>query len=115
MSAPQLKHHIDQAMSREFADLVIKNVSILDVATGKIKKGDIAICDETIIGVYDEYEGVEVIDGTGLTAVPGFIDTHLHIESSLVVPQEFERMVLPMGTTTAIWDPHELANVVGTK
>lgn len=113
--APSLKAHIDTAMGRQQADLVVKNVNILDVRTGSIRKGDIAVCGETIVGIYDSYSGKTEIDGSGLYATPGFIDTHYHNESSLVVPAEFERMVLPMGTTTSIWDPHEIANVVGTE
>ena len=60
-----------------------------------------------------DYDGETVIDGDGRFAVPGFIDTHLHIESSLVTPFEFDRCVLPHGVTTAICDPHEIANVLG--
>lgn len=110
-----IKSHIHQASGKEPADLVIKNINIVNVANGTIETGDIAICGNTIIGVYDEYHGKEEIDGTGLYAAPGFIDTHLHIESSLVTPYEFERMVLPLGTTTAVPDPHEMANVIGTE
>src|SRR6056297_3490904 len=76
-------------------------------------RGDVAICGDTIVGVGAAYEGREVIDVTGLTLVPGFIDTHLHIESSLVTPFEFDRCVTPLGVTTAICDPHEIANVIG--
>lgn len=112
--APALKDHIDQAMGRVPADLVIRNVSILDVVTGHVRPGDIAVCGRFIVGVYDEYHGKIEIDGSGLYAVPGFIDTHVHVESSLVPPYEFERMVLLRGTTTAICDPHEMANVIGT-
>ena len=74
---------------------------------------DIAICGDRIVGTYAAYRGEREIDGTGLFAVPGFIDTHLHVESSLVTPQEFDRCVLPHGVTTAICDPHEIANVLG--
>jgi adenine deaminase len=97
------------------ADLVIKNVTILNVLTDALEVGDVAIKDDIIVGVYDEYGGVQEVDGTGKFVVPGFIDTHLHIESSLVTPLEFDRMVLMKGTTTAFPDPHELANVIGTK
>lgn len=117
MSVPQLKKHIDQAMGRTKADLVIKNVTLLDVASGEEILTDIAIADNKIVGTLEQgesgYEGVEVIDGTGLTAVPGFIDTHVHVESSLITPDEFDRCVTPKGTTTAICDPHEISNVLG--
>ncbi len=95
------------------ADLAIKNVKILDIISGEIKKSDIAIVDDRIVGTHATYRGKSEIDGSNLYAVPGFIDTHLHIESSLVTPLEFDRCVLPYGVTTIICDPHEIANVLG--
>jgi len=108
-----LARRIDQAMGREPADLVVKAATLLDLVTGESEATDIAICGDTIVGTYGAYQGKREVDGTGLTAVPGFIDTHLHVESSLVTPAEFDRCVLPRGTTTAICDPHEIANVLG--
>jgi len=108
-----LKQRIDQAMGRSRADLVIKNVRLLNVATGTIAETDIAICGDTIVGTYDRYDGLVEIDGKGRFAVPGFIDTHVHCESTLVAPSEFDRCVLGRGTTTAICDPHEICNVMG--
>jgi adenine deaminase len=109
-----LARRIDQALGTQNADLVIKNVRLLDIVTGDITQTDIAICGQTIVGTYDtEYQGTQEIDAGGLFAVPGFIDTHLHPESALVLPGEFDRLVLPRGTTTAIADPHEMANVMG--
>lgn len=110
-----LGRKINQALGAEKADLVIKNINILDVVTGQITTSDIAITDQTIVGINASYEGKEKIDGSDLYAAPGFIDSHLHIESSMVTPMEFERCVLPKGTTTAICDPHEMSNVLGTK
>jgi adenine deaminase len=110
-----LDRRIDQALSREPADLVIKNIDWLSIPTGKIHRGDIAICGDAIVGTGAGYEGKVEIDGTGLTAVPGFVDAHFHLESSMVVPYEFERCVLPHGTTTAVCDPHEMANVCGVR
>jgi adenine deaminase len=110
-----LERAIDQGAGRAPADLVVKNVGLLDVVTGTVTTTDIAICGDRIVGTHDVYDGVRHIDGRGLSAVPGFIDTHLHIESSLVTPAEFDRMVLPHGVTTAIWDPHEIANVLGAE
>ncbi|HEX5794234.1 MAG TPA: amidohydrolase family protein, partial [Geminicoccaceae bacterium] len=109
----ELRRRIDQALGRAAADLVIKNARILNVATGTLDAGDVAICGDWIVGTHDEYRGVREIDARGQIAAPGFIDTHVHVESSLVVPAEFERSVLPRGTTTAICDPHEVANVLG--
>ena len=86
---------------------------VFDVVTGDLIPGDVAICGDTIAGIGGAYEGREVVDVTGFTLVPGFIDTHLHIESSLITPHEFDRCVTPRGITTAICDPHEIANVLG--
>ena len=109
-----LARRIDQALGRTEADLVIKNVRMLNIATGEIVRTDIAICGERIVGTYDsDYRGRIEIDGSGLYAVPGFIDTHVHPESTLVQPAEFDRLVLSRGTTTAIADPHEITNVLG--
>ncbi|GLK85088.1 adenine deaminase [Ancylobacter defluvii] len=110
-----LARFIDQGRGVAPADLVIKGVGLLDVITGAVTETDIAICGDRIVGTYASYEGAAVIDGAGLTAVPGFIDTHLHVESSLVTPLEFDRCVLPHGVTTAICDPHEIANVLGAE
>ena len=109
-----LARRIDQALGRTDADLVVRGVGLLNVATGDIERTDIAICGDRIVGTYDHgYRGRREIDGKGLFAVPGFIDTHVHPESTLVQPGEFDRLVLPRGTTTAIADPHEITNVLG--
>jgi len=110
-----LERRIDQGTGREPADIVLKGGRFFDLVTGELVASDIAICGETIIGTVEAYEGREVIDVTGKIVVPGFIDTHLHIESSLVTPHEFDRCVLPYGVTTVICDPHEIANVLGTE
>lgn len=110
-----LERRIDQGTGREPADIVLKGGRFFDLVTGELVASDIAICGETIIGTVECYEGREVIDITGKIVVPGFIDTHLHIESSLVTPHEFDRCVLPYGVTTVICDPHEIANVLGTE
>ena len=105
---------IAQGRGTSPADLVLKDVRLFDLVTGSLVSTDIALCGDTIVGTYGSYEGVRTIDGRGRVAVPGFIDTHLHVESSLVTPLEFDRCVLPHGVTTAICDPHEMANVIGT-
>jgi adenine deaminase len=97
------------------ADLVLRGGQIFDLVTGDMLQGDVAICGDTIVGICADYEARRVVDVTGLILVPGFIDTHLHIESSLVTPFEFDRCVTPRGVTTAICDPHEIANVVGVE
>lgn len=108
-----LAERIDQGRGTARADLVLKGGQILDLMTGQMLSGDVAICGDRIVGICAEYDGAEVLDVSGKTLVPGFIDTHLHIESSLVTPFEFDRCVLPYGVTTAICDPHEIANVIG--
>jgi adenine deaminase len=111
----ELETRIAQGRGDEPADLVLRGGRVLDLFTGSLIEGDVAICGDTIVGVGEAYEGREVIDVTGLILVPGFIDTHLHIESSLVTPYEFDRCVTPRGVTTAICDPHEIANVIGAE
>ena len=110
---PALEDMIDQAHGRAPADLVLRGGQVLDLITGEFLTGDVAICGGMIVGTCADYDGQEVIDVTGKILVPGFIDTHLHIESSCVTPLEFDRCVSPKGVTTAICDPHEIANVVG--
>ncbi len=97
------------------ADLVVKNCRLFNVIDGSFCETDIAITGDRIVGTHGSYSAATEIDATGMTAVPGFIDTHLHIESSLVTPFEFDRCVLPHGVTTAICDPHEIANVLGAE
>lgn len=108
-----LEARIDQGTGREPADIVLKGGRFFDLVTGELVASDIAICGDTIVGTTETYTGRQEIDITGKIVVPGFIDTHLHIESSLVTPHEFDRCVLPYGVTTAICDPHEIANVLG--
>jgi adenine deaminase len=113
--AALLTRMILAGQGKEPADLVIRNVGLLDVITGSVTVTDIAIVADRIVGTHARYGGKREIDGTGRFAVPGFIDTHLHIESSLVTPLEFDRCVLPHGVTTALCDPHEIANVLGAE
>ncbi|MBB5576482.1 MULTISPECIES: adenine deaminase [Rhizobium] len=111
----KLERYIDQGVGREPADIVLKGGRFFDLVTGELVASDIAICGDRIVGTCGTYQGREEIDISGRIVVPGFIDTHLHIESSLVTPHEFDRCVLPYGVTTAICDPHEIANVLGTE
>jgi adenine deaminase len=108
-----LSRAISAGQGKAPADLVIKNVRRLDLVTGAVEATDIAIVGNRIVGIYGKYSGKAEIDGRGRFAVPGFIDTHLHIESSMVTPLEFDRCVLPHGVTTVFCDPHEIANVLG--
>ena len=108
----ELKKLIDTAAGRIPADLVIKNCKIVNVFSGKIQEGDIAFSGNQIAGI-GEYEGVKVIDAEGRYAAPGFIDSHIHIESSYVSPEEIGRLLVPHGGTTIMADPHEIVNVCG--
>lgn len=112
MKKAQLKKLIDVASGREKADLVIKNCKIVDVYNHGIIEGDIAVCDGLVAGI-GEYEGKEEVDAKGQYAAPGFIDGHIHIESSYTSPEELGRLSVPCGTTTIIADPHEIVNVCG--
>ena len=113
MPKAPLSDRIDQGRGVTPADLVLKGGRVFDLITGDLVETDVAICGDTIVGVFGSYQGRREIDVTGRVLVPGFIDTHLHIESSLVTPHEFDRCVTPRGVTTAICDPHEIANVCG--
>lgn len=109
----KLERLIDQGVGRVPADIVLKGGHFFDLVTGELVQSDIAIGGDRIVGTCGSYSGETEIDISGRIVVPGFIDTHLHIESSLVTPHEFDRCVLPYGVTTAICDPHEIANVLG--
>ncbi len=115
MNSPQelLARRIAVAAGEEPADLVIRNTTVYSLSSGELLPGDVAVAGDTIAGIGAEYRGRREIDGSGLTAVPGFIDSHCHIESTLLTPFEFEQLALPRGVTCAICDPHELANVAG--
>lgn len=110
-----LQTRIAQGRGDVPADIVLRGGRVLDLITGALLAGDVAICGDTIVGTQAAYDGAQVIDVTGLILVPGFIDTHLHIESSCITPLEFDRCVAPRGVTTAICDPHEIANVLGAE
>jgi adenine deaminase len=112
-STDPIANRIDQGRGITPADIVLKGGSVFDLITGDLVATDVAICGDCIVGVYGAYSGRTEIDVSGKILVPGFIDTHLHIESSLVTPFEFDRCVSPHGVTTAICDPHEIANVCG--
>ena len=109
----RLRRRIAQGRGAEPAEGVVRNARLFDLVTGELVDTDIAVSDGMVVGTYGRFEGETLIDARGRIAVAGFIDTHLHVESSLVTPLEFDRCVLPHGVTTAICDPHEMANVLG--
>src|SRR3989440_6722557 len=112
MSA-DLHRRLAVARGDEPADLVIRGGRVLSVFTREWLKADVAILDGWIAGLGD-YDGRDVVDATGRFVVPGFIDAHMHLGSTKRPPAEFARLVLPLGTTAVVLDPHELANVLGT-
>ena len=112
MKKEELKKLILTAGGARKADTVIKNCKVVNVFSGKIVEGDIALCGDQIAGV-GEYEGEVEIDAEGRYAAPGFIDSHIHIESSYLSPEELGRLLVPHGGTTIIADPHEIVNVLG--
>lgn len=113
MTKETLKRLIDAAAGRVPADLVLKNAQVVDVYQAEIMQGDVAIIDGKIAGVGKDYQGKETIDLKGKFVAPGFIDPHIHVESSYVTPEEFGRLLVPHGTTTVLADPHEIVNVLG--
>ena len=104
---------IAAAAGREPADLVLKNATFVNVFSNELSNMDIAVTEGLIVGM-GSYHGREEVDCTGKIVLPGFLDAHIHLESSLVSPTEFVKAVLPHGTTTLVTDPHEIANVMGT-
>ena len=104
---------INAAAGREPADLVLKNATYVNVFSNELCHADIAVAEGLIVGM-GQYSGTVEEDCTGKIVLPGFLDAHIHLESSLVSPKEFVKAVLPHGTTTVITDPHEIANVMGT-
>ena len=104
---------INAAAGREPSDLVLKNATYVNVFSNELCHADIAVAEGLIVGM-GQYSGTVEEDCTGKIVLPGFLDAHIHLESSLVSPKEFVKAVLPHGTTTVITDPHEIANVMGT-
>ena len=103
---------IDAAAGREPADLVLKNATYVNVFSNELCTADIAVAEGLIVGM-GHYSGAVETDCSGKIVLPGFLDAHIHLESSLVSPKEFVKAVLPHGTTTVVTDPHEIANVMG--
>jgi adenine deaminase len=109
-----MEHLIDVAKGDVPADLLMKGARVVNVFTGEVYPANVAISGEWIAGVGNEYcEGKEILDLAGLFLIPGLINGHLHLESSLLTPAEYARLALAHGTTTVVLDPHEIANVLG--
>jgi adenine deaminase len=110
---PDLARRLAVARGDEPADLVVRGGRVLSVFTREWLEADVAVVDGHVAGLGD-YEGAEELDASGRYVVPGFVDAHMHLESSKLLVDEFARLVLPLGTTTVVVDPHEIANVLGT-
>src|SRR5690242_20529374 len=108
-----LARRLAVARGDEPADLVVRGGRVLSVFTREWLETDVAIADGYVAGLGD-YNGTEEVDASGCYVVPGFIDAHMHLESPKLLVDEFARLVLPLGTTAVVADPHEIANVLGT-
>ncbi len=112
MDMQKKQKQIAEAAGEIKADLVLKNIQILNVFSHDVETADIAVCGDMIAGI-GNYSGITEVDCTGKFACPGFIDGHIHLESSMVMPFEFSAAVVPHGTTSVVTDPHEIVNVAG--
>ena len=108
-----MKDFIDCAMKREPCDLVIRNARILNVFTGETEEGEIAVKDGIIVGIGSGYVARKAYDGAGMVFLPGLIDAHIHVESTMLTPEAFASLTVPHGTSGIVADPHELVNVCG--
>jgi len=114
------KQSVDNSLGRNHADLILQGGKIVDVHSGLIKEGDIIVTGHRIVGLYDHSPvfadaNTEIMNVAGKYILPGFIEPHIHIESSMLTLTNFSRAVLPRGTTTVVNDPHEIANVMGVR
>src|SRR5215204_3203491 len=110
---PDLSRRLAVARGDEPADLVVRGGRVFSVFTREWLEANVAVVDGYVAGLGD-YEGTETLDASGCFVVPGFIDAHMHLETTKLLVDEFTRLVLPLGTTTVVVDPHEIANVLGT-
>jgi adenine deaminase len=113
LSSYHLREMINAARGIEQADLLITNVQLVNTLSGEIHPSNVAVHKGIVLG-FEDYSARQVIDGHGAYLCPGFIEAHIHIESTLLAPPEFAKTVAAKGTTTVICDPHEIANVLGT-
>lgn len=109
---PTLQRRVRLARGIEPVDLLIRGARLVNVFSAEVHDADIAIADGRIVG-WGAYEALETLEARGMYVTPGFIDAHIHIESTLLTPSELARVIVPLGTTTIIADPHEIANVLG--
>jgi adenine deaminase len=112
VKAMTLESLIAVARGEEPADLILRNAQVVNVLSGEVHPADVAVYGGRVVGL-GEYQAREVVDLAGKHVCPGFVDAHVHLESSMVQPSEFARAVIPCGTTSVVCDPHEIANVLG--
>ncbi|ARC85150.1 adenine deaminase [Clostridium argentinense CDC 2741] len=110
----KIKEKIEMSLGEIKCNLVLKNAFYINVFNGQIEQGDIGICDDTIVGI-GNYDGEVEIDCSEQYVAPGFIDSHIHIESTMITPEKYSSIAIKNGVTTVIADPHEIANVDGIK
>src|SRR3954471_5003533 len=110
---PDLARRLAVARGAEPAELVVRGGRVFSVFTREWLETDVAVVDGTIAGL-GSYQGAEVVDAAARSVLPGFVHSHMHLESTKLLPDEFARLVLPLGTTAVVADPHEIANVLGT-
>ncbi len=108
-----LEKYIEAALKKADSDVVLKHANIVNVFSGTITKGDVAIKGDRIVGIGEDYKGAAEYDCSNKYVLPGLIDGHVHIESSMLTPEGFASLVMPHGTTTIVADPHEIVNVAG--
>jgi len=114
LSVKEIKDLISVARGDKPADILLRNGNIINVITSEImKETDIAIYNGFIVGIGDNYKARETVDCKGLYLSPAFMDAHIHIESTMLMPTRFSEAVIPRGTSGVIADPHEIANVLG--
>ena len=114
LTLPERKALIKAALGKEPLDMVVKNVQVVNVYSGRIEQGALGVKAGRIVTPFaNDYEAEVIIDGCGHYAIPGFIDTHVHLDSTLVTPENLSELIVPCGTTTVMADPMEIANVAG--
>ena len=114
LNVENINHYINLARGCGQADLLLRNVRLVNVLSGEIHLADVAIADGLFLG-FGDYAAREVVEGEGRYLVPGLIEGHIHIESSQILPSEFARLVAAHGTAAVVADPHEIANVMGVE
>ena len=107
---------VNAALGRRPFDVLVSGGTVVDVATGELREADVGLVGKLIASVHprgERTDAARIVDASGGYVAPGLIDAHMHIESSMMTPRIYARTVVPQGTTTVVWDPHEVGNVLG--